>query len=335
MTLHVVGDEIEFVPQPALELGEHVSFFLARIIDAATSPLHKFADQSPTKLLLESIASDERGFLEGAQELSRRFAGSHGGNNSNGAFFVLELSNGIPNERIFCLIKYDYREAVELEEVDGKHTLRTIVQAFIRERGALQKACLIKVRDGVADLAVSAIDRMGKAPDLTKYYATFLDVERDRSNDELSKTLNEAIRKTLNDCKQYLPDQDVAEAIKVTKTALRGQANVNLEAIKAAVLVAAGMPDDEAIVADLDKRIVKQLKTFKLDGLEFRPDQRIFYQSAPKRRLKTAEDVEIVFPGELENNKVKKERLPDGGWRITITTAESLVEDATLPGKVR
>ncbi len=66
----------------------------------------------------------------------------------------------------------------------------------------------MRVKSGVVESGVSAIDRMGDAPDLTDYFQKFLEVVRDRDTKELSERLNEVIRGTLQKCKTQLPDQD-------------------------------------------------------------------------------------------------------------------------------
>lgn len=333
MILHVVGGKEVFQPQPAMEGVEHIDFFLARIQDAAVSGVHRFEEKSGTKELLQQIAAGTANFEEGAQELSRRFSKDHVGSSRNGAFFVFELETDDPNVTLFSLIKYDYAEAIELFSDKGRNALRQIVQAFVRQKRAIQKACLVRVRDGVVEGGVSAIDRMGESPDLTDYFQKFLEVVRDRDTKELSDRLSEVLRSTLQKCKAHLPNQDVPAALSATKDYLRGRENVDDEGIREALFVAAGRPAEDPRV-EIDKVLTKQLKDKKLAGISFRPDPATLRRAA-RRRIQTAEGVLLVYPGEQENRAVTREKGESGGWTITIRTTEGLVEDGTVAERAR
>lgn len=333
MILHVVGGKEAFQPQPAMEGVEHIDFFLARIQDAAVSGVHRFEEKSGVKELLQQIAADTSTFEAGAQELSRRFSNDHVGSSRNGAFFVFELGTDDENVTLFSLIKYDYAEAIELFSDKGRNALRQIVQAFVRQKRAIQKSCLVRVRNGVVEDGVSAIDRMGESPDLTDYFQKFLEVVRDRDTKELSDRLSEVLRSTLQKCKAYLPNQDVPAALSATKDFLRGRENVDDEGIREALFVAAGRPAEDARV-EIDKVLTKQLKDKKLAGVSFRPDPATL-RRAPRRKIQTAEGVLLVYPGEQENRAVTREKGESGGWTITIKTTEGLVVDGTLAERSR
>lgn len=331
MILHVVGDKEKFKPQPLLEGEEHVEFFKARILDAAIDGVHQFQDESETKTLLQAMGADQTDFRDGAVELSRQFSKVHVGASKDGAFFVFELECDDPGVRLYSLIKYDYRQAIELYARNGRNALRQIVQAFVREKRAIQKSCLVRFSNGKIEPMVSAFDRMGESPDLTEYFQKFLGVERHRNNRELSDRLREVVRKTLQECKEHLPNQDVPAAIGATKDFLRGRMSIDNDAIREALLVAAGRPEEGA-AAVIDKTLTRHLKQKKLFGVSFRPSQTIF-QRAPRRKLRTAEGVTIEYPGEQENRTVTRTQNKTGGWTITVKTDEPLEEDATLPDR--
>lgn len=327
MIVHVVGGKQEFAPQPALPVDEepHIAFFLARIVDAAVSPVHSFDEKSATSALLKEMATGVKAFEEGGQELARRFQLDHVGASSGGAFFVFELSTNDPETTFYSLIKYDYREAVELYAKDGKNAFRQIVQAFVKEKRAIQKSCLIRVKAGVIDGEVSAFDRMGEAPDLTDYFQRFLEVRRDRDTSELSSRLSTVLRDTLRDTKQYLPGNDVKLALNVTKESLSGRDVVDDEAIRESIFVAAGRPAED-IRAEIDKSLNRHMKGQKLTGVSFKPDPSSL-KRAPRMKVRTAEDVLIEYPGEQEDRAVTRTKGDRGGWIITIKTSEALVED--------
>lgn len=336
MILHVVGDaDAEFVEQPEFADVEHSDFFLARLQDVDVAPVHDFADASETKALLEQMAKGKETFAKGAQRLSRQFAKQHRGNSSDGAFFMFELAGDDEKDIVYAMAKYDYSQAIErFDDDEGKSGLRQIVQAFIADRRAIQKSCFIRVVQGKAQAAVSARDRTKQAPDLTDYFANFLDVSRSRSDNELTKALSEAVLKALKDSADMLPDGGVASAFKVAKEALRQRDNIDNDAVVEAVLTAAGNPDDENARARLDKHTRRALKNRKLDGVIFRPDRAVLTVSK-RQKVQTAEGVNLDYPGSLENNGVKREPLPGGGTRFIIETAKKLIVDEPIAERVR
>ncbi|MGR6431020.1 hypothetical protein ACU5AY_08890 [Rhizobium sp. PAMB 3174] len=335
MIVHVVGGKQDFAPQPALPVDEepHIAFFLARIVDAAVSPVHKFEDKSATSALLKEMATNAITFEKGGQELARRFQLDHVGSSSGGAFFVFELGTDNPETTFYSLIKYDYREAVELYAKDGKSAFRQIVQAFVKEKRAIQKSCLVRVRAGVVEGEASAFDRMGEAPDLTDYFQKFLEVRRDRDTKELSDRLSGVLRDTIRDCRKYLPGNDAKLALNVAKESLSGRDIVDDEAIREAIFVAAGRPAED-IRAEIDKSLDRHLKSQKLTGVSFKPDPKSL-KRAPRMKLRTAEDVLVEYPGEQEDRAVTRTRDERGGWVITIKTSEALVEDDFVGKKAR
>jgi len=183
MILHVVGTET-FTPEAARSV-EHETFFLSRLLDLDATPVYSFNDGSRTKRTLEDIAKSVVTFELGAQTLSHDFSKLHVGASRDGALFVFELGNEDPGLKIYSLIKYDYSEAIEQREENGESLLRKIVTAFIADRKAIQKAAIVRVRDGIAEATVATRDRAKPQPDIGDYFATFLDVTRTLTDAEL------------------------------------------------------------------------------------------------------------------------------------------------------
>lgn len=332
MIIHVVKHADDaFAPQPQIEVQEE-GFFRARIIAEGADGVHSFDPNSPVKSVLEKMAKGDMTFEAGGQNLSQRFYEFHVKQSVGGAFFVLELTTTIPACKFYALIKYDYREAVELTEKAGKSVLRAIVQAFVKERKAVQKICLVRVQGGVADTLVSASDRMKDAPDLTDYFERYLGVSRSRDNTELSKKLNEVLRESLEQIRDHLPGRDVGKAVAAAKLALQGRATVKNEDVLDAVLHAAERPSNEEVRAEIDITLRRQLKRLKLQDVEFTPDPDTL-KVMPRRVVRTAEQVRLEFPLEELGNSVIRQDTPDG---ITFTIHTSrLVEDGTLKEKTR
>ena len=332
MIIHLVGkpDE-EFVPRDEIDVQQE-GFFRARIQNEAGDGVHSFVDGSEVRQILERLAKTEMTFTEGGQALARRFFDLHVRQSVSGAFFVIQLSSDVPNSVLYALVKYDYREVVELTNADGKSVLRAIVQAFVKERHAVQKFCLVRVTNGVADENVCASDRMRQAPDLTDYFERYLGVKRSKSTTELSKRLNEALRATLQEVKDEIPNSDVGAAMSTAKLALQARATVSNDDVVDAILHAANRPEDESVRSRIDTVTRRRLKHQQLEDVEFRPD-RSALRVQPRRIVRTVEEVRLEFPGEELGRSVTRE-IVDEDVVFTVRTRR-LLEDGTLPVKTR
>lgn len=333
MTLHVVG-EADFDPQPA-QVVEHANFFIGRILDTDAAAVYQFKNVSHARDLLEAMAADALAFEGGAQDLSREFSRQHGATARDGAFFIFALRTDDPGVRIYSLIKYDYREAIEQAEgADGQQRLRRIIHAFIDDKRAIQKAALIRVVNGQADAMVAARDRTRPSPEIADYFATFLDVERTLSDDELNRLLVEALRKTLMECKAVLPNQDAASALQQAKAVLRDRQRIDEESIVDAIIAAAGHPADEQTRTLLRRKTTQKLRTHRLAGLEFAPNRQVL-RKPPLRKVRTTEGVTVTYPDEADSVTVRRQRNPDGEGEVITITTDRIVEDTVVPDRAR
>lgn len=334
MILHVVGRrDSEFSPEPEIPVQEEL-FFRSRIIAEAASGVHSFEQHSLVKPILEQMAVGALTFEQGGQQLAQRFWIDHVKQSTSGAFFVFELRGEDADVVLYALVKYDYRSAVELSQVNGQSVLREIVQAFVKERKAVQKFCIVRVHNGAAETLISAADRMKEAPDLTDYFEKFLGVSRSRSTMELSKQLNEVLRSSLDELKNFLPNSDVGAAVAQAKLALQGRLTVSNDDIIDAILHAAGRPSDETVRQRLEKVARRKLRSKDLEDIEFRPDPRTL-RLQPRHVVRTAEDVKLEYPHEEIGRSITRDQTPDGGWVFTVRTPRKLVEDNTLPHRER
>lgn len=333
MILHVVGGE-EFDPQPAREV-EHANFFIGRILETDAAAVYQFKEVSGSRDRLQNMAIEAITFEAGAQDLSREFSRQHGTTTRDGAFFIFALRVDDAHVRIYSLIKYDYREAIEQSEgEDGQQRLRRIIHAFIDDKKAIQKAALIRVVNGRAETMVAARDRTKSAPEIADYFATFLDVERTRSDDELNRELVEALRKTFLECKDLLPNNDVASALQQAKGMLRDRQQIDEEAIVDAVIAAAGHPADEETKTLLRRRTTQKLRTQRLTGLAFPPDRQVL-RKPPLRKLRTTEGVTVTYPDEINAVRVRRMPNPAGEGEVITITTERIVEDTVVPDRAR
>lgn len=333
MSLHVVGED-DFDPQPA-RTAEHATFFIGRILDMDVAPVYQFREVSGARSKLQDIATDAVSFEEGAQGLAREFSRQHGTSARDGAFFIFELRTADPSVRIYSLIKYDYREAIEQSEgEDGQQRLRRIIHAFIDDKKAIQKAAMIRVVNGQAEDLVAARDRTKPAPQIADYFATFLDVERTRTDDELNRLLVEALRKTFQESKEILPNGDVASALQQAKAVLRERQQIDEEAIVDSVLAAAGHPENEDTRALLRRRTTQKLRAQKLTGLEFPPDRQVLRKPS-LRKIRTTEGVTVTYPDEANAVTVRRARNPEGEGEVITITTDRVVEDTVVSDRAR
>ena len=326
MILHVVGQsEEDFIPQPEADVQEE-GFFRARILAEAADAVHQFNTDSMVKQLLERMSRDDLTFEQGGQELARLFSRDHVKQATRGAFFVFELDVG-DHSRVYALIKYDYREVVELSQAEGRNVLRAIVQAFVKERKAVQKICVIRVVNGEAQALVAAADRMHAVPDLTDYFARYLGVFRSRTNAELSDRLHTAMRASLNDVREHLPSGGVPTALRRVKQALQSRGSVTNDDVVDAMLHAAERPDDEQVIAKIQARTMRNLRQQRLEDVSFTPEPRIF-QLRPREWVRTAEEVRLEYPTEQMGQNVNREER-DGLITFTVTTRQ-IIDDGTV-----
>jgi hypothetical protein len=334
MILHVVGATDEFDPQP-VRVVEHANFFLDRILDTDAAAVYQFKDVSGCRDRMQDMANGAITFEAGAQSLSREFSRQHGATTRDGAFFIFDLRTDEPNVRIYSLIKYDYREAIEqAESDDGQQLLRRIVHAFTNDKKAIQKAALVRIENGQAERLLSACDRTKPAPEIADYFATFLDVERIHNDDELNRRLVEALRRTLSDSKDLLPNNDVARALQQAKAVLRDRQQIDEDAIIEAVIAAAGHPADEGAKALLRRRTTQKLRAQRLAGLEFPPDRQVL-RKPPLRKLRTTEGITVTYPDEMNAVRVQRVRNPARVGEVITITTDLVVEDTVVADSAR
>jgi len=318
MSLHIVSNS-EFKPEPELAI-EHDDFLLERLREIASSSVYQFEEKSSTRDTIEAIAKRELAFEEGAQTLAREFCRFHRGNARDGAFFVLELGVDDHAVRLYALMKYDYGQALELVEREGAAGLRRILEAFVADRAAIQKSAIVRVVSGTAEAALSTRDRMGRpSPQLTEYFAQYLDVVRDRSDNELTAAIKEVVRTALEDHRERLPPGGVASAVSRAFEVLRNSEAITEDVVNHAVWSGAGQPGDEQSREALKKSVDRLVKRKRLSGVAFPPDATQLGKPVT-RVVRTDEGVTIQYNTGLEGHAVRKVELPNGEHQFIITT---------------
>lgn len=319
MSLHIVSGD-DFVPEPELAI-EHDDFLLDRIRDVASASVYRFEDVSTTRDMVEQIARRDLGFEAGAQALAREFCRWHrGGNTRDGAFFMFELGVDDDEVRLYALMKYDYGQALELIQREGHAGLRRIVEAFVGDKAAIQKSALVRVKDGVAEAAISTRDRMGRpTPELTDYFISYLQVTRDRTDGELTNAVKEVVKTTLEDHREILPPGGVAPAVSRALEVLRNTETITEEVVNHAVWMGAGQPADQQVRNALSQSVGRLVKRKKLGGVTFPPDNSQLGRPIT-RVVRTEEGVTIQYNTGLEGQAVRKVDMPDGATQFIVTT---------------
>lgn len=325
MILHVVGGQ-SFTANPARKV-QHEQFFIGKIIDTAVDPVFSFEARSSTKRKLEEIANGTHTFERGAQALASSFNSKHVSSSSDGALFIFEMSVKDRNVRIYSLIKYDYREALQQDPKQPDGVLLRIINAFIDDNRAVQKAALIRVVAGIAEDEVSARDRVKRAaPELSDYFQAFLGVSREVDDTELSQKALDVVQATLQKFKADLPKQDVSTALATARGILGKAPKVNNQAIIDAIIEGAGNPTDAILTKKITEETQKRIRRAKLENLTFKPVRNVLRQ-APTRRLKTTEGVIVIFPDDAAGSTVQIVDNGAAGQRIIIDTKQITEDD--------
>src|SRR3546814_19592713 len=128
---------------------EHDDFLLQIIRDIASDSVYRFAEISTTRTTIESIATRQLAFQEGAQALAADFCRLPRGGARDGAFFVFELGVAEGNVNPYALVKYDYRTALEIVHREVETGLRRIVGAFVGHSWTIKKTPVTPPRAGL------------------------------------------------------------------------------------------------------------------------------------------------------------------------------------------
>lgn len=183
----------------------------------------------------------------------------------------------------------------------------------------------------MAELFVSARDRMKKAPEIVEYFANFLDVTRSMSDEELNTKVVTILRETLSSCKDDLL-LSVPQAFAEAKNALSQRREIDENAIIDAIVFAAGNPTDEKILNRLQNTTMRKIRSAKIENLVF-PSIPAILGRPPMRRIRTTEGVTILYP-DGAGMTVSRKPKDNGGELITIDTQE-ITEDKIVADNAR
>lgn len=328
--LHIVGEN-EFVPHPPSQLEED-EFLRSQIRKTNIDANFRFSETSSTLDQIERIARCEDDFNTGAQNLSKAFAKLHSKTSIDGAFFIFELATDDDRVKIFSLIKFDYEKALEQVGGSGETRFRLITRAIVAGKRAVQKSALIKVVDGKANSSLSAYDRIKSNTNIGDYFAKYLDASQERSDEQLTKEVVKLVLETLTECSSLLPGNDVKAAFNRAKAHLADR-TIDDDATLDAILSGADHPDDERKINRFEQCLRRKLKSFKLEGLSFKPNRTILRRPS-YQRLETCEGVNILYREGAPAETIHREPTDEGGEIITICT-KKVTNVRVLPENAR
>lgn len=323
MIFHVVGPDLE---EPVL-LAEFVppiftDFFIKRIRSAVSGNAFRFKPASGTMARLRAVAADEAQFVRVSEELAHSFQHEHRGNTSDGVFFFFLLST-IEDRRLFALVKYDNDQVLKYDIADRDGQRRAILEefhhAFSTKRESLQKVALGRLGDEDGELMVRDRSR----PDgISEYFEIFLNVRRAATPAEFTKRTEKLLKEVLKLHRGDLDPEIVKHGAQRINEQLRNTREFGPDTQAGLFDAVFGvLPEDSPV----RKTFARKLASTRLDEETFRIDPAAIPRSQ-RRRIETAEGIQILFDQEY-SNRIEKRQLATGDTEIRITTAGLIVED--------
>lgn len=213
-----------------------------------------------------------------------------------------------------------------LRKGSAREHLRRIVQAFVKDKRALQKSALVRAISGTVEEVVAVRDRAAKAPAITDFFTAFLSVTRNRDDIELNREALAAVNELVRQAPEGTWPKGKVQAIRAIRKILRDSPHISENVVFQAALVAAGRPDQQESIDELRKLGERVWRRRKLRGLEFAPDSNVF-QVAQRRVIRTVERIQLSYPDELTGVRVVTDTLGDGSTKITILTEQIEVNE--------
>ena len=328
MIFHVVGpSDSDLQLMDEIDITGFEDFFLERVRETNLGNRFQFiGTQSGVRPALQNIHEDASKFLQLTKEMAETFQNGHLGtpSSSRGAFIVAQLSG--MSSPAFALIKFDDQKVLRYQETVKEGRVRAKVsevdKTFSEDRKAMQKSALIILNEEGGDLAI--YDRTNKR-NITDYFKTFLGVKRLWQPADATDLLKQALEAAINAHQATAPEEvrrnwrrRLHDATRTRETIEPGN---DLEVFGAEVFGA--FWENENFRREVDRKL--HLKRISGEVIEIAKER---IRPPPMRRLKTRENVLIIYPTQLDDaaTVVKVDRQPDGNAVITIRT-QGIVDD--------
>jgi hypothetical protein len=326
MIFHVVGPTDEdFQLMDEIDASGFESFFLDRIRE--TNVGNRFDFIGPDVGVcpsLRSIANDSSKFVERTKQLAESFQAGHKGAplSSRGAFIIAQLA-GLPVSA-FALIKFDDQTVLryqQTQKADGgvRAKVTEVDNTFIEDRKAMQKSALIVLSQNNDGGELAVYDRVNRL-NVSEYFKTFLGVKRMYTSTDATGRLVDALVTSVQKFKTSMPEpikrnwrKNLHDAVQARDTIEPGE---DLNVFGSQVFGA--FWQDESFRREVDRSLHQKRisgEMIEIDKERIKPP--------PMRRLRTRENVLIIYPKQLDDAgapPVKVQEHPDGSATITIRT---------------
>ncbi len=304
---HIVGPgEQHFQLLAAFDAGRHAPFFLGRVKSVNGGNRYEFLEDAPVRAQLVRISRDKSTFQEESEKLATAFNKAHGGSTAVGAFLIFVLS--CKSGRAFALLKFEDEKVLSYnyEVARGrpgkpKPTFGEIDRTFVQNRNALQKAALIRLGKEGDDICV--VDRQNPQRPAA-YFEQFLLARRQRTEEELTKTIVDVTRNVAQKHKASLPAEAMKNLAQRLYDASQSGGSVDGENAENWLTSIFGpLPDDSPVLKDFKAG----LKREGMAGESFVLKKDAI--PAPKnRRVETASGVKVIFPVGLQASVISVDR---------------------------
>ena len=325
LIFHVVGSrELDLIlMDEVVATGaevEHLPWFLDRLRSANGGNVFDFVKPSLVLNALSTVQANPSTFVAQSRELATSFQGAHTGATVKGVLLLLRLS--AMGKPLHALIKYDHEDVLSYltDEAHGrrKATLTRVLNTFVKDPGAIQKACIVRLTPEGGEMAVR--DRSNRR-DISHYFRAFLGAKRRLTPESLTqKVVGAAKAAVTKHLSELGPDvarnlnQRLFEAVQTTQGF---DPDDSMPFLTAAV---GPVPGD----SKLPQSFQKELEKARIDEEAFNFDKSAVQR--PRRRLMvTQEDIRISYPAQ-DANLIKEEKR-DGRTFITINSARVTEHD--------
>ncbi len=304
---HIVGPGDEhFQLLTAFDAGRHSAFFLGRVQSVNSGNRYEFLADAPVRAQLARISRDKATFQEESEKLATAFNEAHGGSTAVGAFLIFSLS--CSSGRLFALLKFEDEKVLSYNYDTSrgrsgkpKPTFGEIDRTFVQNRNALQKAALIKLRKDGDEICV--VDRQNPQRPAA-YFERFLLARRQRTEQELTKTIIDVTRNLAEKYKDSLPPGTSKNIVQRLYDASQSGGSVDGDNVANWLTSIVGpLPDDSPIIKDFTAR----LKREGMAGESF-VLQKNAIQPPRNRRVETASGVKLTFPVSLTSSVISVNR---------------------------
>ncbi|MCX5579455.1 nucleoid-associated protein [Kaistia terrae] len=337
MIFHVVGpkdDDLDLMDE--IDATGFESFFLQRVRETNIGNRFDFiGEEQGIKPTLNAMISRPNDFVSLSKQLAESFHNQHRNvASSKGAFIIASVTGA--TYPIFALIKFDDMQVLRFrQEKTPEGRIRAVVSeignTFVEDKKAMQKSALIALSDDGGSIAV--YDRTNRK-DIGQYFKTFLGVKRLYTPTEATTRFKKALEAAFRDSKEFASDETKRSWRQRLRTESEARTSIDpetdLEGFGTGVF--GSLWQDQRFRSSLDRHLQAQRVSGEVIELD------ITQIPAPRtRRIKTLEDVLIIYPRSLDDavNIVDVQRGADGSATITIRTQRILDDELLGEGSER